>query len=242
MTRPAIILTLAAATLAGCIATGPYPPDGGTGAQPAAPVPPPLAPAQAQSNFTAVLARMEPVIEAECRARTRGANCDYRISVLNRADEPANAYQTLDGAGRPVIGFNSALIAEARNQDELAFVMAHEAAHHIAGHIPRQQQSAMAGGLVGGLLATAIGADPSTIDLATNIGAGVGARAYSKDHELEADGLGTVIACNAGYDPLRGAAFFARIPDPGDRFLGSHPPNDRRIATVQSVAAQIGCR
>jgi len=245
MRRPAItlslILPLAAAVLAACVPTGPdYP-----AAQPSlppAPVTPPLSPAAAQANFTSVLARMESVIEGECRARTRGVNCDYRISVLSRPGEAPNAYQSLDGAGRPIIAFNSALIAEARNSDELAFVMGHEAAHHIAGHIPRQQQTALAGGLAGGLLAAAIGANSSTIDLAQDIGASVGARVYSKDHELEADGLGTVLTCGAGYDPIRGSAFFARIPDPGDRFLGSHPPNGRRVATVQSVAAQIGCR
>lgn len=240
MRRPAIPLTFAA-ILAGCISTGPdY--TAAPSTLPSAPATPPLSPAVAQANFSAVLARMEPVIEGECRARTRGVNCDYRISVLNRPGEPPNAYQSLDGSGRPIIAFNNALIAEARNQDELAFVMGHEAAHHIAGHIPKQQQTALAGGLAGGLLAAAIGADPSTIDLAQNIGAGFGARVYSKDHELEADGLGTVLACGAGYNPVRGAAFFTRIPDPGDKFLGSHPSNGRRAATVQSVAAQIGCR
>ena len=32
-----------------------------------------------------------------------------------------------------------------------------------------------------------------------------------------------------------GAAFFERIPDPGRRFMGTHPANADRIAVVQAV-------
>ena len=42
---------------------------------------------------------------------------------------------TLQAQGRPVIFFTLGLIADARNSDELAFVLGHEAAHHIAGHL-----------------------------------------------------------------------------------------------------------
>jgi len=43
----------------------------------------------------------------------------------------------------------------------------------------------------------------------------------------------------AGYNPVRGAQFFTRIPDPGNRFLGTHPPNAQRIETVRRVNAQL---
>jgi predicted Zn-dependent protease len=67
----------------------------------------------------------------------------------------------------------------------------------------------------------------------------LGLRSYSKTYELQADALGTLIAANAGYDPLRGVAFFTRIPDPGDAFLGTHPPNCRRIKIVREAAASL---
>jgi predicted Zn-dependent protease len=67
----------------------------------------------------------------------------------------------------------------------------------------------------------------------------VGARSYSKNFELEADALGTVITHNAGYNPVRGAEFFSQLPDPGNRFLGTHPPNAQRIETVRRVAAGL---
>ncbi|WP_343081128.1 M48 family metallopeptidase [Ostreiculturibacter nitratireducens] len=197
------------------------------------------APEVAARNFMSVVARMEPIVEDECRARTRGIVCDFNIVVDDRAGQPPNAYQTLDRTGRPIIAFTVPLIAEARNQDELAFILGHEAAHHIEKHIPRQSQQAMAGALLGGVLAAASGADASAIRSAQDVGATIGARRYSKDFELEADELGTVIAYRAGYDPLRGAAFFDRIPDPGNRFLGTHPPNADRIATVRRTLASL---
>ncbi|MEM9709362.1 MAG: M48 family metallopeptidase [Pseudomonadota bacterium] len=207
-------------------------------AQPAN-VPPPVSRSTASANFRAVIGRVEPVAERECRRRTSGVDCDFKIIIDDSIGRQPNAYQTLDERGRPIIGFNSALIREARNQDELAFILGHEAAHHIEGHIPQTQQTAIGGALAGAVLAGVLGLDASAGQTVTDIGATVGARSYSKKFELEADALGTVIASRAGYDPLRGARFFNRIPDPGDQFLGTHPPNAERIRTVERVAAQL---
>ena len=195
---------------------------------------------QAIENFNIAVARIEPVAEQMCRQRNPSQNCDFQIVVDDRPNQPVNAYQTLDRNGRPIIAFTVPLIADARNRDEIAFVMAHEAAHHIEGHIARQQTNAVVGAVLIGGLAGVFGAtDQSTIDAATRIGANVGARSYSKDFELEADALGTRIAAAAGFDPLNGAQFFFRIPDPGDRFLGTHPANADRLRTVQRVAAGL---
>ncbi|UWR25592.1 M48 family metallopeptidase [Sulfitobacter sp. S223] len=190
-------------------------------------------------SFVQVVETLEPVAERECRARTQNMNCDFNIVVDDRPGQPANAYQTVDRQGRPIIAFTLALIADARNADELAFVMGHEAAHHISGHIARQQQNAVAGAVIFAGLATLSGGDANTVRSAQELGAQVGARSYSKDFELEADALGTIITKRAGFDPLRGAEFFTRIPDPGDKFLGTHPPNASRIDTVRRTAAGL---
>ena len=194
---------------------------------------------QAARSFVQVVRTVEPVAERECRARTQGVNCDFNIVVDDRPGQPANAYQTVDRNGRPVIAFTLALIADVRNEDELAFVMGHEAAHHIAGHIGRQQQNAVAGAVIFAGLATLSGGNAEAVRNAQELGAQVGARSYSKDFELEADALGTIITARAGYKPVRGAQFFARIPDPGDKFLGTHPPNAARIAIVRKTAANL---
>jgi predicted Zn-dependent protease len=197
--------------------------------------------AQAQAlNFVEVARRVEPVAEAECLKRNPGANCDFRIVVDDRPNMEPNAYQTLDESGRPVLAFTAALIAITQNEDELAFVMSHEASHHIAGHLDRMGQNASAGAAAFGRIAReTAGATPDSIREAEMLGAQVGARSYSKEFELEADRLGALVAAEAGFDPLHGADFFLRLPDPGNRFLGTHPSNGERIATVRAAVAQF---
>ena len=232
--------------LSACVPAG-FPPIGGPPVAQGVP-PMPVAygaqgrldPRDAVENFVAVLRQVEPIAEAVCRDQTRGVNCDFLIAVDDRPDQPPNAFQTLDRRGRPVIGFTVALIAEARNRDEIAFVVGHEASHHILGHIPQSQQTAAAGAMVAGILATASGADAEAIRSAQQMGAAMGARSYAKEFELEADALGAEIAIIAGYNPVIGAGFFDRLPDPGDRFLGTHPPNFQRKAIVAEVAARYG--
>ncbi|MBW7922147.1 MAG: M48 family metalloprotease [Rubellimicrobium sp.] len=200
---------------------------------------------QAQARtFVATLSTLVPVATSECAARTpAGTNCDFRILVDDRPGMPPNAFQMRDDAGRPVIGITLALIAEVGNADELAFIISHEVAHHILGHLDLQSRNAAIGAAALGQLAQTLGAsDPGTVRQLQQLGAEVGARTYSRDYELEADRLGTVIAYRAGFDPLRGAQFFARIPDPGNRFLGTHPPNAARVAVVRQVMAGLGAR
>jgi predicted Zn-dependent protease len=215
-------------SLGGCVATYPAP------MVPIAAAPP-GSPGAAAETFLQVVAAVEPVAEDRCRREGMVRNCDFRIVVDDRPGQPPNAFQTLDRYGRPVLGFTLALIADARNADELAFVMGHEAAHHVAGHIPRREDQARAGALVAGVLAQAGGLSPDEVRAAQSMGAEVAARGYSREFELEADALGAEIAWTAGFDPVLGTGFFDRLPDPGDRFLGTHPPNAERKAVVAAA-------
>lgn len=201
------------------------------------PPPPGAAPvsAQAARQFVEVASALEPVAERECRARTRGLNCDFRIVIDDGPDQKPNAYQTEDAWGRPVLAFNLGLIAAVQNPDELAFVIGHEAAHHILSHLEQTRRSAMYGAVVASGTAAILGATPELVREAGERGAQIGGRVFSKEFELEADRLGTIITAKAGYDPVRGSAFFTRLPDPGNRFLGTHPPNASRIRVVQQT-------
>lgn len=236
------LIPLLALSLSACVAVKPSTP-----AQPS-PTPPSESTAngttkfqaeQAARQFVKVVQTVEPVAEAECRARTTNMNCDFNIVVDDRPGQAPNAFQTLDKSGRPVLAFNIPLIATVKNADELAFVMGHEAAHHIEAHLARQQRNATAGALIFGGLAAITGGGEQVVQSAQQVGATVGARGYSKDFELEADRLGTIISHKAGYDPVRGAKFFTAIADPGNRFLGTHPPNAARIEIVRQTAATL---
>lgn len=227
------LLLLLVLGLAGC-ATAVAPPSGAPRTAPG------LSPEQAAQSFLEVVATVEPVAERECRRLTSGVNCDFLIRVDRDIGAEPNAFQSLTRDGRPVITFTVAMIAEAMNADEMAFVLGHETSHHILGHLARQARNAAAGAAIFAELATLSGGGPAEIASAQNIGAEIGALSYSKEFELEADRLGTLITLRAGYDPIRGAGYFARSPDPGDRFLGTHPPNAARLAVVRDTARRLG--
>lgn len=194
---------------------------------------------EAYQSFLQVVSRVEPVAERECRTRTRGMNCDFHIVIDATRNLPPNAFQSLSEDGRPVLTFSLSLIEDMDNDDELAFVVGHEAAHHVLAHIAREVEHAKEGAEVFARLAQQTGGSEDDVRSAYILGAAVGARSYSKEFELEADAMGTVIAHKAGYDPVRGAAYFTRLPDPGNEFLGSHPPNAARIEIVKLTASKL---
>jgi Zn-dependent protease with chaperone function len=177
---------------------------------------------------------------AECLRQARVSNCDFTILVDLNPRAPVNAFQTLDDKDQPVIIFTRSMIQSAENADELAFVMGHEAAHHVLGHIARQSQNARESAAIFNELGELYGEDGEELERVQKLGAEVGVQVNVKAFELEADQLGTIITHNAGYNPLIGAKYFDRLPDPGDQFLGTHPPNAERVQIVQDTARQLG--
>lgn len=204
--------------------------------QPAAP---PSPPAAAPQTVPGIIAAIEPLAESMCRQQRRGTPCDFTFALDDRPDMPPNAFQTIDRSGRPWVVLTASLLSLARNADEIAFVLGHESAHHIAGHIPRRQDEALSGAILAGVLAAASGLPPDEVEAAQSLGAEIGARRYSQEFELEADALGAEIAFLAGYDPVRGAAFFDRLPQPDEAFLSTHPPSAQRKAVVAATVRRL---
>ena len=233
-----LALALAAMTLAACTPEGspdqPAPREtriSPEAAQRLAPGNPDLA------RYARIVAQMEPVIERECRARARGRKCDYKIQVETHPKAPSNAYQGEDRFGRPTITFTLKLLAEMRNDHEVAFILGHEAAHHMKGHLPVKVEALTAGWIAGELAAHVAGADEEETRQAAALGGLIAISGFSKEFELEADALGAVITEIAGYDALIGAQYFRRMADPGHKYLGTHPPNAQRLATVRRAVA-----
>lgn len=207
----------------------------------------PAGPARTQRDFYRVLARVEPAAERLCRQESPDAPaawCDYRVTLVRDPGEAPNAWQSEGADGRPDIHFAATLLPLMDDDDEIAFVLSHEAGHHIASHVAKQGQQQALGAMLGGL-AAAVGnayGIPVSQDDAMSMGAAVGGRAYSQTYELEADTIGAFIAARAGYDPERGAAFFNQpeIASAGGLpILVSHPGSAQREATVARAAAEI---
>ncbi len=197
-------------------------------------------PEVAAENFLSVVDLVEPVAERVCRAEAAeaGPTCDFQIVVDSRPGLAPNVYQTSDPAGRPIIVFTVALIGEARNRQELAFVLGHEAAHHIAGHSPDPLIKPAA--VPPGTLSTkgsGVVAPPACT--AKSIAEDPGTCRYTGGSELEADALGAVIAYRAGFDPVEGAEFFRRGAEAGTGFRAAHPQDAERIETVRRTMADL---
>lgn len=193
----------------------------------------------AAQTFLSVVATVEPIAEKMCREHRAAQSCNIRIVIDDRPGQPPNAFQTLDAYGRPVIGFTLSLIAQARNADELAFVLGHEAAHHILGHIAKQHDRVLAGALVAGVQAKADGKSKEAVKAAEDRAAMASILTFSQDFELEADALGAEIAFRAGYDPIHGSEFFDRLPEPGNGFRSTHPGNAKRKAVVKATVKRL---
>lgn len=105
-----------------------------------------------------------------------------------------------------------------RNDDELAFVIAHEMAHNILGHAAIMRSSAVRKGL------------GMTFGHSGTIVRGT---------ETEADALGATIMLDAGLDPFRGAAILKRLGggDLGIALLATHEPAGKRLAAIQALGA-----
>jgi Zn-dependent protease with chaperone function len=202
---------------------------------------------EAERRFSRVLRRVKPAGERVCEEATANQEdfiCNVDIQIDTKMSV-RNAYFTYSN-GAPVIRMSMPLIKDTTSDDEVAFVMSHEFGHLIGQHIEKQRKQALTGALILGAI-TAYGNtyaasagqyyDPNSVARNMELGAAVGSKAYSQTYELESDTLAVYIAKAAGYDPIKGAEFFARPEDVRTSqgnlsFWGTHPPDEKRLATV----------
>lgn len=214
-------------------------------------------PSAGVSRFDRVARRVQPVARQFCErelAQKKTVDCNVKLELDTRMAE-RNAYFMYSEPGNrePVIRFSVPILQDAASDDEVAFILGHEYGHLIGQHIVKQQQQAMAGALILGAItaygnasAASAGAyyDPNAVSRNMELGAAVGQTAFSQTYELESDMLGTRIAAAAGYDPVKGAQFFARDEAARSKtgqlsFWGTHPADAKRMAIVIATMDQI---
>ena len=211
----------------------------------------------AEQRFNRVARRVAATGKKYCEVTTadrKDFNCNVDVGI-DREMQNRNAYFTYDGA-TPKIRITVPMLRDTKSDDEVAFILSHEYGHLIGRHIEKQKQQALAGALILGTITAAANAqtaayggyyDPNSVSRNMDLGAAVGSKAYSQTYELESDTLGTRIAAAAGYDPVKGAKFFAR-PEKAKTtagnlsFWGTHPPNEKRLATVLATVAEIDAK
>jgi Zn-dependent protease with chaperone function len=167
---------------------------------------------------------------------------NYRFKVVNARD--INAF-ALPGGPMYV---NRGMIEAAKNEGEMAGVMAHEISHVALRHATAQQtklnnplnQILGIGAIIGGgILAGQAGAQAGQV-----VAAGYFLK-YSRDYEKQADILGAQIMANAGYDPRDLANMFRTIEQQsgsGGRapeWLSSHPNPGNRYEAINREASLL---
>ena len=178
-------------------------------------------------------------------AQTPGTKYPFTIKAVNATD--INAF-ALPGGPMYV---HRGLITAARNEAELASVLAHEMSHVVLRHGTEQASKAYLGQAGLSLLGGLVGKRGSTSSQIINAVGGFGLNAaflkFSRSDEYEADALGAELMAKAGYAPEAMATMFAMLRaeqgrDPGklERFFSSHPPPADREARIRTIASSLG--
>lgn len=162
---------------------------------------------------------------------------DYYFKVVNARD--INAF-ALPGGPMYV---NRGMIEAARNEGEMAGVMAHEISHVALRHGTAQATKGQKYGLLAGIagIAGTILGGPGVGQLAQAPFA-IYFLKFSREYETEADVLGAQIMANAGYDPRDLANMFRTIQQQGGSsggFLSSHPSPNDRYARIEREARML---
>lgn len=188
--------------------------------------------------YKRVASRVMPIAIQQCKSfhpTKPKVFCDFNLQVITDPKQPPNAFQAFGKDGRPVLAFNVNMLRTVKNDDEIAFILGHEAGHLIAKHIEQKVNNQTAGALLGSLLIAAAGGNPQQ---GANIGGSIGGRAYSKKFELQADRIGAHISSRAGYNATRGSLSFNRTQG-SNALLATHPPSADRLNTVASTVRTI---
>jgi predicted Zn-dependent protease len=170
-------------------------------------------------------------------ARAGGPRYPYGFSVANYRE--INAFALPGGP----VWVHRGTIAAARNEAQLAGVLAHEIAHIAQRHAADQlTKGLVANGLLG-LLGAVLGNDRSarTAQIAAQALAGGYMLKFSRDDEREADRVGAGIMRRAGWDAREMIAFMdilrqqqGRDPSSVEVFLSSHPRPSERVALLRN--------
>ncbi|MFO8154652.1 MAG: M48 family metalloprotease [Pseudomonadota bacterium] len=172
---------------------------------------------------------------------------DFHFFVVN--DSRINAFAAPGG----YIGVNAGLILAAREEDELAGVVAHEIAHVTQRHLARAREASddMSVPMAASILAAILlgGEDPQLGQAAlaaTIAGSTQYQISFTRSNEREADRVGMEMLASAGFDPEGMPSFFERLQANNrfgasvvPEFLMTHPVTLNRIADGRNRARQM---
>ena len=165
----------------------------------------------------------------------------YSFDVVNVSD--INAF-ALPGGPMYV---NRGMLEAAKNEGEVAGVLAHEISHVALRHGTAQASAAtkyqvgsVIGQIAGAILGGTLG---QVVSMGSQFGFGTAFLKYGREYERQADLLGAQIMARAGYDPRDMASMFqtiqAKSGNGGPEWMSSHPNPSNRHQAINQEAAKL---
>ena len=176
-----------------------------------------------------------------------GRNSDVKVPLEIRVvlDETVNAFALPGG----FFYVNSGLIQFARDEAELAGVMAHEIAHIAGRHGTRQVSRTQLTSMTAQVMLEGFGGYNWGTMVAVNaarLALPLTFLKFSRTFEKKADFLGMQYLYKTGYDPLAMVGFFERLSALEKRRKGSisaafssHPLSQQRVALLQKAIDEL---
>ena len=198
-------------------------------------------PVMRDSQVNAYLDRIGQRLAENIPAEFRHSEFRYSFTGVNMKEINAFALP-----GGPMY-INRGMIEKARNEGEVAGVMAHELSHVALRHGTAQQTKATpyAIGQIAGQIAGAIigGRTGSVIAQGSQFGIGTYFMKFSREYEKQADILGSHIMAAAGYDPRDMANVFQTIEKEsgpgGPQWMSDHPNPGNRYEYINREAQML---
>ena len=174
-------------------------------------------------------------------AQAKGARYPYSFSIANYRE--INAFALPGGP----VWVNRGAIEAAKNESQLAGVLAHEIAHiaqrHSAGQLSNMMVTNLGLNLLGALLGNSGGATAANI-AARYVASGAFLK-FSRDDERDADRVGAAMMTRAGWDAHGMVELLQTIreqqkrdPNSVEVFFSNHPAPADRIADLNRVVSK----
>ncbi|MDG2517686.1 MULTISPECIES: M48 family metallopeptidase [Lysobacter] len=183
------------------------------------------------------------VVDAITRQLPAGWQTQWEVAVFQ--DDSPNAFALPGGK----IGVNTGIFTVAKNQDQLAAVIAHEIGHVVSRHhderITKQQGTSTLLGIGSAILGSAYGSGAG--NAAGQIGGAAAQTFYllpnSRTQETEADVVGQQLAAKAGFDPRQAVNLWQNMIAAGGsrppQWLSTHPDPQSRINELGARAGSL---
>jgi predicted Zn-dependent protease len=196
-----------------------------------------------QSTNAGQTAYVRCVVSAITRQLPSGWQANWETALF--VDTSPNAFALPGGK----VGINTGIFTVAKNQDQLAAVIAHEIGHVVSRHHDERitnQMGAQAGlGILGALVGSAYGqgAASATSQLGGLAAQGAFLLPNNRRQESEADVVGQQLMASAGFNPQQAVNLWENmIAASGSRqvsWLSTHPDPRARLTELNNRAGAL---